>query len=289
MFVEFGRAGRRLVCAAPFLLCSLLIICSLLIGGVASRPVSAAPADDQTDILPASLQPILGERLSFHGWWFSLPVGSGWIEVKELIEINGRRAYHIEAQGHSNELLSSFYPIHDVVHSYLDADTLQPLRFEKHQREGHYRAEEVVTFDYATHLATYHSLLNESTKTIPIPPDVQDLISALYWFRAQPLVPNHTTTLNLYTDEKIYQTRVVIGPLTSLELLKRGTFRCVVVEPKASFKGLLVKRGRVWGHITADAARMPILLKMTTPWGPMSAVLDHDSLSKRQAPSVGVP
>ena len=44
----------------------------------------------------------------------------------------------------------------------------------------------------------------------------------------------------------------------SLELLKRGTFRCVVVEPKASFKGLLVKA--------------------TTPWGPMSAVLDEESI-----------
>ena len=274
-----------------------LLLLSVVLGGWWAGLASAGVADHQPDLatdhatrLPAAAsQPMLGERLSFHGWWFSLPVGSGWIEVKELTHINGRPAYHIEAQGHSNELLSSFYPIHDVVHSYLDAQTLQPLRFEKHQREGHYRAEEVVTFDYATHLATYHSLLNESTKTIPIPPDVQDLISALYWFRAQPLAPNHTTTLNIYTDEKVYQTRVAIGPLTSLELLKRGTFRCVVVEPKASFKGLLVKRGRVWGHLTADAARMPILLKMTTPWGPMSAVLDHDSLSQRQTPSTAVP
>jgi len=63
-----------------------------------------------------------------------------------------------------------------------------------------------------------------------------------------------------------------------LELLKRGTFRCVVVEPKASFKGLLVKRGRLWAYLTADEHRLPLLVRATTPWGPMSAVLDDASI-----------
>ena len=51
-----------------------------------------------------------------------------------------------------------------------------------------------------------------------------------------------------------------------------------MVEPKASFKGFLVKRGRIWAYLTADEHRLPLLVKVTTPWGPMSAVLDEDSL-----------
>ncbi len=227
-------------------------------------------------------QPALGERLSFHGRWLGIPVGHGWLEVKELVTVEGRRAYHLEAQGHSNRLLSAFYPIHDVVHSYLDADTLKPLRFEKQQQEGHYRADEIVTFDHASGVATYRSLLSQSVKTVGFPPDVQDLISALYWFRAQPLHPQTTASLNLYSDEKVYETAIEIGPPLLLELLKRGTFPCVVVEPKASFKGLLVKRGRLWAYVTVDERRLPLLVKITTPWGPMSAVLDEESL--RQAP-----
>ena len=175
---------------------------------------------------PISAQPRLGERLSFHGRWMGIPVGHGWIEVKEIVEVDGHRAYHIEAEGHSNDLLSTFYPIHDVVHSYLDVDTLRPLRFEKRQQEGHYRADEVVTFDHAAGIARYHSLLNQSIKEIALPPDFQDLISALYWFRAQPLQFDETLTLDLYTDEKIYKTQLRIGPPFSLELLKRGTFPC---------------------------------------------------------------
>ena len=228
------------------------------------------------------LHPMVGERLSFQGLWFGLPVGSGWIEVRGLVNVAGRRAYHVEAQGDSNALLSSFYPIHDVIHSYLDANTLMPLRFEKSQHEGQYRAEEVVTFDAQGGLATYHSLLNGSQKTIPLPADFQDLISALYWFRRQPLEAPGTLRVLLYTDEKLYHTTVRINGPSVLGLLNLGDFRCLVVEPKASFKGFLVKRGRLWAYLTDDVARIPVMVKATTPWGVMSAVIDKASLEAIQ-------
>ena len=261
----------------------VVLLSAYLMGAVAGA--SAWSAEEiQEHPLPLSgiaepkRQPILGERLSFQGRWFGIPVGHGWIEVKDIVELSGHQAYHLEAQGFSNEILSAFYPIHDVVHSYLDVDTLRPLRFEKHQQEGRYRADEVVTFDYQTMAATYRSLLNGSVKEIALPPTVQDLVSALYWFRAQPLHANQTFTLDLYTDEKIYQTVVRVGPPLLLELLKRGTFSCVMVEPSASFKGLLVKRGRLWAYLTTDGDRIPLLIKATTPWGQMSAVIDEASL-----------
>jgi hypothetical protein len=194
------------------------------------------------------------------------------------VRIDGREAFHIEAQGHTNEVLSKLYPIHDVIHSYLDAQTLKPLRFEKNQQEGRYRANEVVTFDHQRSIATYRSLLNQSVKEIPLPENFQDLISALYWFRMQAITPGQTLTVNLYTDEKIYQTYISVDQPASLELLKRGTFTCLLVEPKAAFKGLFVKRGRMWAYMSADAYRLPLLVKATTPWGPMSAVIDEESL-----------
>ena len=223
---------------------------------------------------------VVGERFSFHGRWLGIPVGYGWIEVKEIVDVEGRPAYHIEAHGRSNDVLSTFYPIHDEVHSYLDVDTLKPLRFEKHQREGHYRADEVVTFDYAKGMAMYHSLLNGSTREIPLTPDVQDLVSAFYWLRVNPipLQPHSSFTLNIYTDEKIYETQIEVKEFSSLELLKRGTFSCVVIEPKASFKGLLVKRGRLWAYVSADEYKVPLLVRATTPWGQMTAVIDEESL-----------
>ena len=139
------------------------------------------------------------------------------------------------------------------------------------------------TFNHASSIATYRSLLNQSVKEIHLPEAFQDLVSALYWLRAQPIQPNQPLTVQLYTDEKIYQTTIHIKQTLMLELLKRGTFPCVVVEPKASFKGLLVKRGRIWAYLTADANRLPLLVKATTPWGPMSLVLDEASIRAASA------
>ena len=220
----------------------------------------------------------VGERLSFHGRWFGIPVGRGWIEVKELVSLNGHAAYHIEAQGQSNEFLSTFYPVRDVVHSYLDAKTLHPLQFEKYQREGHYQAEEIVTFDYERSLATYRSFLNHSVREIPISPDVHDIVSAFYWLRMQPVVPGHAITLPIYSDEKVYHT--VINPLKTvrLELLWRGTFPCLMIEPEASFKGILVRRGRMWVYVSADEQRLPLFVKISTPWGLITGVIDPESL-----------
>lgn len=256
------------------------VVCGLLTfpASLWSDEGAAEGTPEAQDLVPTRPQPVVGERLVFQGRWLGVPVGYGWIEVKEITEVEGRSTYHIEAQGHSNEILSALYPIHDVIHAHLDVETLKPLRFEKHQREGDYHADEVVTFDHASLTATYRSLLNQSVKTIAFPSNVQDLISAFYWLRAQPIPSGQPISLNLYTDEKIYETVFLITPPLLLELLKRGTFRCFQVEPKASFKGLLVKRGRLWAYFTADAYRLPLLVQATTPWGPMSAVLDEASI-----------
>jgi hypothetical protein len=208
-----------------------------------------------------------------------IPVGFGWLEVKEPVVIDGVETIHVEVHGKTNDVLSAFYPIHDTLHSFLDPKTFQPVRFEKYQREGRYRADEVVTFDWAHGQAHYRSLLNGSEKDVPIQEDVHDLISAYFWLRMQPLTEGEVREVTIYSDEKLFHTQVRIGPRGPLELLKRGTFDCMRVEPQAAFKGLLVKRGRLWAYLTADKRRLPLLVEATTPWGRMSAVLTVRGMS----------
>jgi hypothetical protein len=234
------------------------------------------------EIPPPLTQPTVGERLSFHGRWLGIPVGHGWIEVREITEVEGRPAYAVEAQIHSNQLLSTFYPIHDTMRSYIEVATLRPLRFEKYQREGHYRADELVTFDYDRLVATYRSLLNQSVKEVPITPHVHDLLSAFYWLRTHSFDLMETAHLEIYSDEKIYH--VAFSPFMTLrlELRRRGTFPCVLVEPSADFKGVLIRRGRIWFYISADERRLPLYVKIATPWGPMTGVIDQESLGSAQ-------
>ncbi|MBI2884918.1 MAG: DUF3108 domain-containing protein [Candidatus Omnitrophica bacterium] len=221
----------------------------------------------------------VGERLKFHGRWLGIPVGHGWIEVKSLVEFQDRPAYYIEAEGRTNSVLSTFYPVHDTIRSYLDAETLQPLQFEKHQREGNYRADETVTFDYDRLLATYHSELNGSTKEVPIPADVQDIVSAFYWLRVKYTDPSQPITLPMYSDEKIYHTTFEpVRPLM-LEMRRRGVIPSLLIEPHAAFKGIFIKRGRMHVYVSADERRLPLLFKLFTPWGLITGIIDRSCLS----------
>lgn len=251
---------------------------------------AAAPireVDAPVTIAPPRSTLAVGERLNFEGRYFGIPVGSGWIAVTALTTLNGRAAYQIDAAGQSNDFLSTFYPIRDEIHSYLDAETLQPLRFEKNQREGGYRAHEVVTFDYERRTATYTSLLNHAVKEIPLPDPVQDIVSAFYWLRRQPVEAGTPIVVDIYSDEKIYRTEMLPLKTLMLELLWRGTFPAIMVEPKAAFKGILVQRGRLVAYVTADERRIPLLVQVWTPWGLITGTIDRASLKAalRAAPA----
>jgi hypothetical protein len=243
-------------------------------------PVAIEPADGALPV---------GERLIFHGRFFGIPVGSGSIEIRGLTTLEGRPAYEIYAEGRSNVFLSSFYPIHDVVQSYLDPDTLQPIRFEKDQREGHYRAHEVVTFDHGRGVATYRSLLNQSTKEVPLTAGAHDIISAFYWLRRQPIEIGRPIHVDIYSDEKVYRTEVVPLKTLMLELLRVGNIPAIAVEPKPVFKGILVQRGRIVAYVSADRRRIPLLVKLWTPWGLITGVIDRASLEQKAVPSGAAP
>jgi len=241
----------------------------------------AAAADPPAAALP------VGETLRYQARWMGFVVGEGSISVQEVTMVDGRRAYHLVAVASSNAFLSRFYPLRDEVHTYVDAERGVVLRYDKRQREGRYRADEVVTFDYQRGIATYQSLLNQSVKEVPITDGLLDPLGSLYALRQRPLEPGGSLTVPVYSDEKVYQMEVKVLRRFPLELLRRGVFDCVEIEPVATFKGLLVKRGRVRMELTDDARRIPLRVTLATPWGAITGVITRESLQaalRRQAP-----
>jgi len=245
-------------------------------------------APPEQPITIASPRPTLqvGERLQYHARWMGIPVGEGSVEVKEIVTLNDRQAFHIVGEAHSNRWLSRFYPLKDIVHSYVDVEALHPLRFEKSQREGHYRSEEVVTFDHTAQIATYESLINraikehlgEAIKQIPIPVHIQDPLSVFYALRLRPLEVGTSLNVDVYSDEKSYRMEVQVLDTRRLELRRRGVFDVITLEPIATFKGLLVERGRVVVYLTADEWRIPLAIYIWTPWGLVTGVIERASL-----------
>ena len=130
--------------------------------------------------------------------------------------------------------------------------------FEKILQEGKYRAHEITKFDYNQKIGFYESMTNGTKKEIDLPGPLHDVLSAFYWFRTQEVRVGETLQTIVYADERNWELQVRVLRAERVELINVGVFDAIVIEPKASFKGVFVDRGRTRVYLTADARRVPL-------------------------------
>lgn len=215
----------------------------------------------------------VGEKLLFDVYWMGLHVGLGSLEVKEIVEQNGRFAYHVVAIARTNDTLSKLYPIYDEIHSKIDTEEFFSYEFTKNLKEGRYRADEKVIFDQEKGKGFYESFLNQSRKEFELRPKAQDFLSIFYWFRVQPVEVGQSAHAVISDKGKDYDVEMRVLRKEKKELRGGQTVWTMEVEPKTRYKEVLYQRGRGWVHFTITPARIPVLIRISTPFGPVTAVL----------------
>jgi len=216
----------------------------------------------------------VGERFVYEISYLGLVVGEAETLVKELVELNGRKAYHIEVHVRSRSVIDYLYPVRDVHHSYVDAEHFYTLSYEKNLSEGRYKVHEKMTYDQEKHEAEYHSLTNGSKKIMLIPKNVQDQVSAGFWFRMQDIQPRSKIVIPVNADEKNWDLEIEVGDIEKIKLPGIGEFEAVKLIPKLMFQGLFVRRGRLEGWIGLDSGKIPLMMRVKVPiLGSVSAKL----------------
>ena len=239
----------------------------------AANDFSGKKTAESPPLVQPSREIPLGEHLFYEVSWMGVPVGVGEIEVKEKTTLDKEEVYHVVAKAGTNDFLSKIYPVHDEVHSWIQAKTLHSVRFEKKVSEGTYQASERVVYDAAQKKGYYESLTNGSKKDFDILVPVHDVISAFYWVRRQGLVPGQSLKSTVNSGEKDYELEVDILGREQKELRRRGMVDVILVEPKTSLKGIMEKRGRVWIYLKNNQDRVPMVITFKTPFGPVVGVL----------------
>lgn len=238
---------------------------ALLIFSFLSSSLEASPLEKKL---------FVGERLVYSVRWLGVEVGKGEAEVKEIVSMKGRQAYHIVVQVKSAPILDWIYKVSDTHHSYFDVEKFHSLRYEKILKEGRYRADEVMDYDQDKHMATYFSRLNQSKKEMMIPRNVQDQLSCGYWFRLQDIEPGSKIHIPVNADEKNWDLQVKVLKKTSLKSREFGEWEAVEVEPEIQFQGIFVKRGKIRGWIGLDERQVPLKMRVKIPvLGSVSAQL----------------
>jgi hypothetical protein len=209
-----------------------------------------------------------GERLEFSVGYGIIKAGTAVMEIPEIVKFAGRKCYHIVSTARSNRFFSAFFKVDDRVESFMDVHELYSHRYDKHLREGKFKADVSMIFDQKNHLALY----NESQDTFSVPAYVQDVLSAFYYVRTQDLKVGSSIFVDNHTDKKNYPLEVKVLREEKIEV-PAGTFDCVVVEPILKASGIFKHKGKLTVWLTNDEAKMPVLMKSKVVIGSISTEL----------------
>jgi len=219
--------------------------------------------------------PVFPEKLTLAVSWGLMSVGEATMSVSKIVMFNGRPAYHLVTEARSNSFCDTFYSVRDLNESWLDARTLTSLGYSKKLREGSYYRDVWVLYDRDAGTFLQRQTKKDGTYEIKkgtIPAQVQDILSSVYYVRAQNLPDNAQVVVDVNTPDNW----PLVVKVTDREQIKvpAGRFPSVLVEPAMRREGLFIQKGkrlRLW--LSDDPAKRPLMMKVEVFFGHVTAVL----------------
>ncbi len=227
----------------------------------------AAASDTAPGDAPRASEYAPGERMVFEISYGPVTAGEGTLSVVGTVEHDGRTCYHVESTANSNRFFSSIYKVRDKIVTYIDTTDFSSAYFYKRLREGDYKKTVEISFDRAAGVARYGD-----GHEMPVPAGVQDELSAFYYVRNLDLEVGRDLLLPAHTSRRNYEMKVVVHRRETVEV-PAGRFDCFVVEPILEGEGLFKHEGRIMLYISADANRVPVLMKTKVPVGTIDVAL----------------
>jgi hypothetical protein len=196
------------------------------------------PADQAKPLL------IDGEKLEFEILYGAIPAGHASLEVVGRSTSEGE-VYRIVSRARSNDALSLFFRVDDMLVAEVDARTADPVSFEKRLREGPFTQDEWALYQ--------PGLVRTDGTEYKVEPGTRDILSALYYVRGLDLEVGDEITVKAFEGGK-------------------RAYDCLVIEPDI-YEGAFAKTGGLNIWITDDALKIPVMMKSKVAIGSFIARL----------------
>jgi len=221
-----------------------------------------------------------GERLVYAVTWSVFEAG----EVTATVHQGSASAAgrdEIITTARSRGFASMLYALNDEFRSRFDADTLCSYGISKRVVEGRRRKQTEITFDTSRQLA----VLDERNLAKPseppkheeesIPPCVEDVVSAFYFLRSQPMRVGDRIKLPVNDGSKTTEVTAEVQAREQIvtPLGQRYAFR---VEPTV-FGSLYKRKGRMLIWLSDDEQRLPLRIKAIISVGTITGTLKSAS------------
>ncbi len=209
-----------------------------------------------------------GETLAYTIAWLKIEGGGMTLKTTRETTVDGVPMHRISLTATSNDYVSKFYPVRDLYETWVDARDFQPLRFEKHAREGRYESDEVEQFDLVRKIGSWRD------DRTPLPDRIQDIISSFYFLRTQPLVVGSNVRVDMFSRGKIYKLKASVLAREKVET-EAGTFEALKIQPQLRENETAEdrNRGKLFLWFSDDERRLPVMAKTEMPIGSVTARL----------------
>lgn len=262
----------KIVAVLPITMIVLVISSCAYRPKIITLPVPIQEQANEAVSVPIAVKTIeVGEKLVYAVDWRGIPSGKIILEVKEIVTIGQRSYYHIIAEAVPNGFFSFFYRVKYFVETYIDTESHRPLKFYKKRILRNVVSEETINFDYNRNEARWQ-YTSSGSKTIPLTPHGQDLLSFLYIFRMQDIKLGAEYPVDIVYNASIWQAKIKVD---TFELVKFNG------EGIKTFTAKLISR--LSKHITGDQkmkiyfsfdnGHAPLLFQLSTKIGPLTGVL----------------
>lgn len=213
-----------------------------------------------------------GEKLTFSIGWEFINAGTAVLSVEGLKTIGNSPCYFVSAETKSNAFFSTLYKVRDRLESYIDVNGIYPLKYVKKTYEGGYQRNFTVLFDHKKQKAAIADA-DSGNSEIDIPRYLQDIISAFYFIRTQPMMEGTDIRLSVFDNGRYKDVTVKVVKKERISVTA-GEFDCILVQtPIGPFNNK--SDLNIW--LTADARRIPVLMKSKIIIGSVRAELESFS------------
>ena len=198
-----------------------------------------------------------GEKLTFRVYYNMgfvwINAGNAHFNLKQE-EVNGKKVYHISAEGRTAKSYEWFYKVKDKYETYIDKETMLPVRFVRHVSEGGIKINQDVAMNHSKGEAI------SDGKVYTIPKCTQDVLSAIYFARNidyNKYSPGEKIPFTMFLDDKVYSLYIKYVGKEKITT-KMGDYNAIKIVPLL-IEGTIFQGGEkmtIW--VTDDENHLPL-------------------------------
>ena len=215
----------------------------------------------------------VGEEAHYTIHWGLLNCGTTSFSCEE-VEWNGKPMIRVRVRAKSNWLVSTIYPVDDIVDCYIDPESGQSVRIEKNTSEGDKICKDILLLDREKNMAHWTSESDNITTNYPIEAGVCDAVSFLYEFRQHGFDNTDTRNFKLVVDSALHGISINAGRRETKTAGRGGEVICrrYTVQPKRD--DLFVRKipKTIW--LSEDDHKIMVRMDLKVPVGKVRVVLD---------------